>query len=705
MPRASGTVVENDFLKGLITETTELRFPTTACTETFDCVFGRTGTASRRLGFDLEDNHTALSTSPGSTDAYTEYLWTSVAGNGNKNILVTQQGNVIRFYTLFGSSNVGENLHSTTLDLDDYIPSGSALDPAVLQCQYTAGRGILVIVNPGIDPIYVTYDPDLDDFTATTIEIRIRDFEGMDDGLGDGERPAIADVATCKTVNPEHYYNLLNQGWYAGGVAPASTGDGLGGGGFLATWDAGRSDLPSNIDYINFYRDVDGIVDFSTLLTEKTPGSSRAPRGHFILNVFDPDRTAALTADGFSATIPDTYSTTERPSSVAFFAGRVFYAGINFQDLSNTIYFTQIIENDNQYGKCYQVNDPTAQELFDLLPSDGGTIKIPEIGSVTKIFPYRTSLIIIANNGVWIVSGSSGAGFLANDYSVKKISSLGSFSPMSVVDFQGIPVWWGETGILTVNYDPNYDSFTVVSLTDATIRSFILDIPDLNRKYVKGTYDIVENILYWVYNSSADLDEEDYYTYDRIMVHNGITKAFYPWTVPSTTETPTIRGIQYVYDGSRADSPVVKYLILTNDNKITFAEERSETYKDWTNFHNAYTNAAANDYTSYLITGYRLDGQGNKLFQSNYVNVFMEQTNNASCYLQGLFDFTNSPNTGKWSTSQQVYRSGLLNRNVNYSRIKVRGKGRSLQLRFSSDSGKPFVLLGWTIWVTGNSNV
>lgn len=114
------------------------------------------------------------------------------------------------------------------------------------------------------------------------------------------------------------------------------------------------------------------------------------------------------------------------------------------------------------------------------------------------------------------------------------------------------------------------------------------------------------------------------------------------------------------------------------------------------------------DYESYFITGYAIDNEGNKDFQSNFVSVFMDEETNASCFVRSLFDFGSSGNSGRWSTSQQAYytRSAKVhNRFVRISRLKLRGSGKALQLKFSSETAKPFSVIGWSIWETGNANL
>lgn len=392
--------------------------------------------------------------------------------------------------------------------------------------------------------------------------------------------------------------------------------------------------------------------------------------------------------------------TSERPSTIAFFAGRAWYAGLKDDKVANSIYFTQIIENEDQYGKCYQANDPTAEVYFDLLPSDGGVIRIPEAGNIKKMGAYYGALIVNANNGNWIIRGSGdGRGFTATDYRVERLPSIGTQSGLSFADINGLPIWWGENGIYMLEYNPQFDSFSIRTMSDETIKTFYTDIPALNRKYAKACYDMENQIVTWLYNNSETLAAEDYYNYNAALSFNVQSKAFYPWTFEESTAK--IRGIVYCVDAQGLSDSKVKFVVSWNkdtDEEYLSLGEYSTEWSDWSQFATLEgTTDDEKDYSSYFITGYKWEGETQKFVQQNYIMVFLEQEDDAQAYVQGVFDTTSSGQTGKWSTRQYVYNDTLTNRNVNWRRLKIRGKGRSLQLRFTSITGKPFTILGWSV--------
>jgi hypothetical protein len=317
------------------------------------------------------------------------------------------------------------------------------------------------------------------------------------------------------------------------------------------------------------------------------------------------------------------------------------------------------------------------------------------MATVHKLFSYQNSLFILASNGVWMITGNSGfgGGFAANDYFVKKLSSMGMNAPHSVVDRRGIPLWWGEDGIYTLQFDANYNSFNVINVTFKTIRSFYLDIPQANRRYAKAAYDVTLDIIYWLYNS--DPDATDVYSYNSILVYSEINPAFYPWTIQTVDQN--IRGILAVQDAARNNLTKIKYVTTYAGGIgeiLTYAEARDTSYLDW----------GTEDYSSYFITNSRIEAQGNKNIQVGYITTFFEQEDDSSCFVQGRYDWTSSGASGKWSTSQQVYNPTAY-RFLTHSRRKLRGKGPSLSLKYSSETGKPFNIWGWAIWATGAANV
>lgn len=405
----------------------------------------------------------------------------------------------------------------------------------------------------------------------------------------------------------------------------------------------------------------------------------------------------------------------ERPSTSAFYAGRAWYAGVDATNLSTSIFYSQIVESKEQYGKCYQVNDPTSELNAQVLPSDGGVIKIPEIGKIVKLYAQQSSLLVFATNGVWVISGSGyGATFDPTNYVVKRISSQGTQSPLSFIDVKGLPMWWGEDGIFQMEYNPQFDSFNVKVISIEKIQTFFSDIPPRHRATAKGAYDSYKDVAYWLYRA----DDTDSAEYNSVLLLNTRSGAFYPWSFDTADATQQIKGIGYVSDAVGFDPSMIKFTIgvpiSDTLQRITFADTNKEVkeYTDFIDFsEGAYgVTTDAKDFSSYFVTGYRLDNEAIKYFQSVYITMYLKVETDSGAYLQGIFDFANTGQSGDWSvrqqaSKQQVYSLDNVERDFHTRRLKIRGRGRSLQFRVSSQTGKPFTVIGWANAQSGNADV
>lgn len=699
MPQQLAVAVENSFIKGLITEATGMNFPEQAVTETFDCIFDIDGSVYRRTAFDFEDNWTPKVIDR-SNRVIKDYLWQNVAGNGNTTVIVLQVGATIYFWEADGTGIFSTGAQTTTVTL---TPVSGAPVPDAVEAQFADGNGYLIVVHPYCEPMRIAYDIDAHTATATNIILQIRDFEGaVNDPYAIDFRP----TSTLAALDKYHHYNLLNQGWNDTN---------------LGTWDTNQTTMPSNVDVMWRFVDTSNTFTASTaIINSVVQGNTPAPNGHYILNLANQDRS---TASGISALV-NTTTSFNRPSVVSFFAGRVFYAGINYVGFNSNIYFTQIIQNVNQYGNTYQQNDPTAADLFDLLPDDGGVLSIPEAGTIYKMHTVPGGLAIFAANGVWFLTGSTGLGFTASDYALLKIADIPTISDTSFVNVNGYPAWWNAEGIYILAGSDSATLPVVKSLTWDTFKTFYDGIPVTSKRFARGFYDKTEGIIRWLYRGSATTELNDIYEYDSVLNFNTRTNAFYPWTISDngavkihgllSTEliTRPVNVLNVVDNGSnnvvdsgtnqiiafetsgnadqQFDKYVVSYFDGTNWN-FTFANRTDSTYRDWFKYDNFGLN-----YNSYFITGFKLRGQAIRKFQNNWIDIVSRLDDEVSYNFQGIWDYaTTGSGTGRWSTNQFVSHTNLNYSNA-FRRLKVRGHGKVLQFRVSSIENEPFDIIGWS---------
>lgn len=133
---------------------------------------------------------------------------------------------------------------------------------------------------------------------------------------------------------------------------------------------------------------------------------------------------------------------------------------------------------------------------------------------------------------------------------------------------------------------------------------------------------------------------------------------------------------------------------------VTFAEEFRVDHRDWRN-----VDGRGIDYKSFFVSGFGIFGEGNKKTQSNYINVNYEEEISGGAYLQACWDYALDPNTGRWSQRQNVYKPYTGQYKHNSRRLKLRGHGKTVQLRVENDGDRPFGINGWTMNISGNTNI
>jgi len=331
-----------------------------------------------------------------------------------------------------------------------------------------------------------------------------------------------------------------------------------------------------------------------------------------------------------------------------------------------------------------------------LLPTDGGVIQIQGCGSIYKLFPIQNGLLVFAANGIWFITGSQGIGFTANDYTITKISSVQSISSTSFVNVTGLPYFWNEEGIYSVQ-PAKGGGLEVDPITVGTILSFYNSIPVQSKKYVRGDYHPIDYNIQWVYRSTVESGVTTRYQFDKILNFNTYNKACIPYTIPAAHVT--VNGINDISGPSvDATKPTFKYLSTNlGPPGLTWSDEHDDGYVDFR------SDDGGTNYTSYFITGYKLRGQAIKKFQPQYIQMYSRTNGAASSYkIQGIWNYSNSRSSGKWSSIQLV-TNALTRFDTIFRRHKIRGSGYALQFKIMSVDGMPFDIQGWAVVDTVNT--
>ena len=446
-------------------------------------------------------------------------------------------------------------------------------------------------------------------------------------------------------------------------------------------------------------------------------------------------------------------------TAVASYAGRIFYSGVRTAlvdgdskspNYSGYVFFTQTVVNEDKLMRCYQEADPTSEEISDIIDTDGGTIQITDAINIVALIPTKSALLVFAENGVWSISGGKG-NFSATEYEQYKVSSIGCKNRHSIVAVNNEVFYWAKGGIFRIVFDDMDGGLKSENISLTSIQTLYNDIPDIAKEFAKGVLEERENKIRWIYNDEVTYNGES--KYNREIILDLTLGAFYTNTIDSNTvyiadfikipdyaESQTVDEVVVGTDivlVTSLDEVVVDRIDFTQREggfsylavnpttlQFTFAKYKDSTFKDWT------VATGGVNYTSYLITGYDIFGEIMRKKNVPYILFYFDRTedgyevdgsgnlilsNPSSCIVQAQWNWANSINSGKWGSSFQAYRllrnyipSGVgdtfdYGDRVIVTKNRLRGSGRALSLKITSEEGKDMKLLGWAMTVTGDS--
>lgn len=661
--------VVNTFTKGLITEAGELTFPEDASVDELNCDLRRDGSRRRRKAIKYEESYALSSFTITQTGKVSSGTWYNVGGDGALEFIVVQNGADLYFYDK-SDTPYSAMEDSETVDLTSYeVSTGSA---ALAKCSFTSIKGDLVVASSGINTILVSRNNGTGVLTITQISFRVRDFDWQSD------ISAFSTAIATGSVSDNRKYDTYNSGWF-----------GDGGSGALTTYTTAESKYPPLTH--PWFSGKDSAGAFSVTEFKRVgAGTSITGNGYFILDFFSKDR---ATVSGIAGLPTETEAS--RFSTVASYAGRVFYAGLSSAKNGGTILFSQLILEDNKYGECLQKNAPTSGYLSDLLDTDGGVIIIPEAYNIGKLHPFGNSLYVFAENGVWVISGVDDI-FRATGYSVNKVSEAGTNTLGSFVSVDGIPFWWSKWGIHTISIDGATGQPQEQNISIGTIQTYWNNIT--NKDETISHYDRVNKRIYWGTKAAGETTSGKI---NNFLVLDVSIQSFFPWSV-SNQSSPSSYIIGMT---STSDDPLVCLVVDGTTLKLTMAKFDGTDFLDW----------GSSDYSSYADAGYDFMGDIERRKTTPYITVFCRRTedgwedtgdglvpsNQSSLYVSAYWNFKSTPST----SAQQAYRFKTVPvpsvgpfdypESVIATRLKLRGRGRSLKLRFESEIGKDFILLGY----------
>jgi hypothetical protein len=528
-------------------------------------------------------------------------------------------------------------------------------------------------------------------------------------------------------ITSNYQYDLYNMGWAEPGTYRASDND------YSTPYAAfGAAFPPRNKPwYIGAIVNSSGDRVYTDRTFRSTTfGKSLSPNGYYIVDFFNQNRSSVSGISGL-ATILEV----ARFSTTTAYAGRVWFAGLNSKKNGGKIFFSKVVESKDDIGKCYQVASPTAEDSAGVVDSDGGYIVIPEASEIQALFSTGSILYVMASNGIWAIGGVDQV-FKATEYFVSKVSNTGIVNFRTLVNANGSPVFWDTTAIYTIQLENNQPIITTIS---DNIKTVYDNISNDAKRNASAVYDQKNKRIYWLYsdNSSADSGKKN-----NILILDLDIQAYFPWRISDTTSsTPylltgyyttgigtsnqdlnVVSGVDQVIDASSntvvqniasslSSTSQVEFLVKTSAGPMTVATFSSRSFLDW----------GSADYSSYAETGYDFYGSATLKKNTPYITTYLKRTEQnfvvsgsgytvdfpSSCQFLTKWDL--SVDNSRWGNSQQIYR--LMNypivdpSNLTFTypydtivcRTKIRGKGRVMRLRFESEQGKDFYLIGWEI--------
>lgn len=754
MPKVATKAEFNYFVKGIITEASPLNFPENASIDEENYDIDRKGTRYRRLGMDLEEGATFRTLTSQSSVEFnfpSVFKWIDAGGLPNQDFAVIQEGNTFHFYDMIINKLSSEG-YKGSITLTD-LPSNAAYSLAAVD-------GRLVVACGGTKQGLITYVDGV--FASEYFTIKTRDLWGIQESIDLYD----SDRSYRGPLSVDHYYNLQNQSW---GV-PRKTKENT-----LADpvtyYFSAFSKAPSNSETVwpglQYQPVASGQEPFERIYTnlyeEVLGATTKAPKGYYIIDVLDrgESRATAFRNNNQTKYPVMTYKdytfkrdrTTGGCSIVKEFAGRMWYAGFSgvteeadsaSPDLSGYVFFSQLVKSKQDYAKCYQEGDPTSRENSDIVDTDGGFIRIAGASRIISFETIGDAIVVLANNGVWAIIGGSDYGFTATNYRVIKLTEAGCIATKSIVTDGDRIMYWADDAIYLVSFNDN-GALKASPMTEQTIKTLYQDIDNFSKENCKAVYDTLSKKIKWLYRTESlftgtntsyelilDLTLGAFYRYRLFNDTNGLYEVIQGFDTNKFSREDSNVDVNVASDsvlsssnnvviniGKKSSSNRnVRYLVLKRESGIysfSFGYYTNDEWKDWGQV----------DAKAYLLTGSMTAGDVSARKNVPYLFTVLEMTetgadgtggllNQSACTMRFQWDWAVSPDSGRWSQPQQVYRLnrvettnlfqvGLKSASKTViTKSKIRGQGRAFAVYFETLPGFDCRLIGWNINLNGS---
>lgn len=674
MAGSKGTADRFQPVKGWVTESNLANYEQDVAVDIENMDIDSTGLTERRFGFDAEaaeglspvalfDDMLADDRKQGAI-SFTE--WREVSGAFDINMLVVQAGYKVHIYEDTTPLDVTSKLYTVDLSAAG-IKVGNLVDGPV---HVSIGIGFAIVTHRRINPVLITLDEvDVEgvpvlSHRALNLQIRTRDLLGEYDVTPDREGA---------TLSAEREWDLRNSGWPLSCVVHKDVeGSGLLKKDPIVYFEATQKFWPSPHSLFNAMTQASAsspaaLGAFSPWEWRKLNfGKTAPPCGRFThsaysfdsrqilidnLHTVSDDTPTGIIRDSVDPLADEpltsgtvTWSIMDRPRCSGYHNGHVYFADTDRYGKTR-ILVSQLIKDLDNIEKCYQDADPTAEEINDLIATDGYTMFPVGMGAVLNMVEFNKRLLLLCSNGVWAIKGTDG-GATATDFTIDKIASVEFFSAGSVVDSGTAVMLWTDRGIIAIGTN-DYGDLVANNLTEKTIDDYYETLSRSTIKNVKGTFVTDLRRVYWTIPSEPDAFGEYVSDSSLVLVLNMDTGGFYKYTITggpkilapihkSSTTTVTVDDPVTKFDEtvitdslddpltvkrsySRTERSSIAFLAAVSDTEAYVVAPTNQSFLDWFNINTVEAVDAAGFVDFAYIYPQSMVGS----VQSPYIHTFM----------------------------------------------------------------------------------
>lgn len=404
-----------------------------------------------------------------------------------------------------------------------------------------------------------------------------------------------------------------------------------------------------------------------------------------------------------------------RITDVTSMSGKIFYLA------GDTVLFSQNVDEDaSNIDKCYQENDPTSEDLSDLMPTDGGTVKFHSMGDGLALASFNRGILVFGRERVYGLLSPRNSKFTAIEYDYAELSSAGLAGAKSVVSVADAVFYWSPMGIFRIGVNPNTDNtLTAENVTQGRIQTYYNNISDFSKTNCKAVFDYATNRIYWYYPT----EDGKPWKLDGVLVYDLNYDAFMPYKISeggavvgvfttvnanrnrpayslfagedlvmAGTDNVIAKEIEEKYDRFQA----LQHCVVDETGAIGFGDYISRDFRDW----------LTTSFDSYMIsTPLTFDDTWYKkqapILQTILLRTEEEVTTvhnkyigQSGAYLRMRWSWSWDEKSNRWDLIQNCYKpqKDFLYTDYIDTIIHIRGRGRSLQVEIRNDKDKDFRL-------------